>query len=290
MLTNDEVLKDLFNPLDVSQVNAASKQLIYSQFTWTQDVYTLEKVSVPKLVTEVRERLQVTKEFLDKQKQTLPLIYERSGDASKPEARELKPKITSDVLYLKKKRIEKVKSTDNLDYSLRTEENNKPPPSKLLNSKSHQAHFKLKRDLETIDQLSRSFNQDDSVQAFITEQLKEVRSKKYFNPDRYEEESRRLFNTTTILSKSTLKKSQELQARITSSFVKYNPSKGSSTTYALETAANVKRTKYVASQKPKPKPKTMMMRLKTLVKAQSKLKLAKAQGVPFSLLHTLTSS
>lgn len=288
MLTNDEVLKDLFNPVDVSQVNAANKLLIYSQFTWTQDVYPLEKVSVPKLVTEVRERLQVTKEFLDKQKQTLPLIYEKPGDASKPEARELKSKIARDPSYLNKKRIEKVKSFDNLDNSIRTEENSKLPPNKLLNSKYQQAPFKLKRDLESIDNLSRSFNRDDSVQAFITAQLKEVRSKKYFNPDKYEEESRRLFNTSTILSNSTLKKSQELQARIQSSFVKYDPSKNSSTTFAVETAASVKRTKYVSSQKPKPK--TMMMRLKTLVKAQSKLKLAKAQGVPFSLLHTLTSS
>jgi hypothetical protein len=265
MIRSHEVLRDLFDPADVSQVNATNKLPIYSQFTWTQDVYTLERVSVPKLVTEVRQRLQVTKELLDKKKQTLPLNSERPGDI-KLGAREVKTKLASEASHLKK--TENTKSYDNLHNSLRTEEN-----SKLLRSTSRQAYCKLKKNLEAIASLARSSNNDSSVQAFITEQL---RRKKY--PD--QEESKRLFNATTILSKCTLRKKQELQTRFTSSFMKFNPSKGSSTTFALEAAGNVVRSKYVSSQRPK----TMMMRLKGLLKAQSKLK---GQGVPFSLLHTL---
>lgn len=311
MLKDDEANKELFDPDSIIAVNTASKLPIYNSFTWTQNIYVLDKARVPKDIRDLLKQFKAEKERLDKNKQTLPPITsesKRKDDSSlagskleaKPEQRP-KNSIVNEASNSTKKRseISLVRSLELLtEDTFGTEDNSRKHVRGLNRKKTKQgkrskisAEDKLKAEFESIDNLVKAHSSETTVKNYVAELVKEAKNKRLLNPERYLRDSERLFNPNTILSNAAMRKSQELQARIANTFAKLNPSRASHLSLTPETSTgaggNAVRMKY-QTPSPEPTAKVMMTKLKGLMKTQSQLHISKGQAIPFTLMHTLT--
>lgn len=304
MLKDDETFKELFDPDEIAAVNTSSKLPYYNTFTWTQDIYALDKARVPKEIQDLLKHFKVLKEErLERIKAALPTIHNMSNDNSSAAGSKVdlkndsRQKLVLPIELYSKKRFDLsiLKGQD----SLKEDGNDS---KKILRSLPRKITKNGKRDkigprerlqngFESIDNLVKSNSSASMVKSCVTDLVKKVKNKRLLNPERYLKESEHLFDTSTILSKGVLRRTQDLQQRISSSYTRLNPSKTSLHNLIPEATVGViggmVRSSY-RTPSPEPTKKVMLNKLKGIMKAQRKLYITKGHAVPFSLLHTLT--
>jgi hypothetical protein len=309
MLKDDEANKELFDPDVISTVNTTSKQPIFSSFTWTQNIYALDKARVPKEVQDRLLEFKAEKERRDRTKPALPLIANdsrRKDDSSVTGSRMdvVKPKaqLASEGNFSKKRTDLSLVRTHEVvtEDTLGTEDNGRKamrggggmarkPTKQILRTKLS-SEDKLRLNFESIDTLIKVHQNEGAVRSYLDEVGKEARNKRLLNPDKYLKDSEALFNLDTILSKATMKRTLDLQARISASYAKLNPSRANHLNPAPDSNATgtrgAVRNKYRIMTL-EPKSKVNLSRLKGVLQTQSQLRIPKSQTVPFSLIHTL---
>lgn len=296
MLKDDQPFTEIFHPEAVHAVNAVNKQPIFNSFTWTLNIHSLNKTRVPKEARDVLIQFRTERDRVSKLRASLPPIggdARRRDDSDNAGSKTDKPRMQLGAEASLKKGPTHCKSSEVLGDLLGTEDNvgkfkrNSRKQTKVKEPPVNH-DTKLRAELESIDSLVKCPGSEAAVKSYISELVKGAKATRLLNPEKYLKDSQRLFDTTTILSKGAQRKSIELQARISASYAKLNPSKARHLSLVSEdtTASGHTRTKH-KTESSESNSQVMLTKLKGLVRSQSQMSEARGQAVPFSLLHTL---
>jgi hypothetical protein len=297
MLKDDQPFTEIFHHEAVQAMNAVNKQPIFTSFTWTLNIHSLNKTRVPKEARDVLIQFRTERDRANKLKTSLPPI---GGDARRRDysdnagsRTDFKPRVQLGAEASLKKGPTQWKSSEVLGDLLGTEDHvvkfkrNSRKQTKVKEPPvDHDT--KLRAELESIDSLVKCPGSEAAVKSYISELVKGAKATRLLNPEKYLKDSQRLFDTTTILSKGTQRKSMELQARISASYARLNPSKARHLSLLSEdtTASGHTRTKH-KTKVSESNSQVMLTKLRGLVRSQSQMSEPRGEGVPFSLLHTL---